>query len=839
MKKKILALTMIFCLVGVAVLGGTLAYFTDSEQATNVFTVGKIDIELDEKTAVLDKDGNELDEKTTVTGAGVYFSNIMPTNYLQKEVTIKNIENPAYVRVIVVLNNYLETNKAIDEVYEAKFGKDSDEVQEMYDLVFDGWDIVYTKPEAEGVRGTIDKGEDEKNLLRTDLVTAIDQYTIPAKGNWYENTSVTSATNDFSGYYSCILNAYERAYVYYLYMDEGDEITLFNGLNCPAEFTQEQAKMFENLKIEVYADAIQAESFTGTDAKNAKNQDNAMAAFDALNEAHPIASIRTPSQNTVEISNLDGLKYAASVGGTYKLTADITADDTIVVAAGATLNLDLNGNSITGKTAKDQGAIIDNKGTLIISGSSAQDIISNTAVNGGAVINNTGYLTLDGVTIKGAPIDSTGYPAYAVTTSGKLIIEDGTKILADRGGVSTSAGAEVIINGGEIIVSNAADGRNMTLHTIYAYGKGTKLTINDGKFEMNHSSTGGASVICPAGASITINGGTFSDPIDDSNRQNTYNIQNYMGYDVPILVKGGTFNDKTAKNHIVSGYTYADNGDGTYTVKLKTHDNSSDVSNAIAAGEKVVLGADVVWNTNLSTDAEIDLNENAFKPTTTIKLTNNSDLTMTGGDYVVEKTYGHVDVRPDSADGSKVVFEDVDFTFTKKNKTNGPSTNRLGTVLEFCATTEGAKAEILFKGCTFDNAQVLFEGLSGKIGEFVATFENCTFNCLTYSAPIYVQNYVKGTINVIGCTFNLEATSSTASAISVSSSTSTSITLNAENNTINATAATPYTYDAARGETEEDNIKVNGTPANIKFISAYENTTVTEINTTKTGIAAQ
>ena len=84
------------------------------------------------------------------------------------------------------------------------------------------------------------------------------------------------------------------------------------------------------------------------------------------------------------------------------------------------------------------------------------------------------------------------------------------------------------------------------------------------------------------------------------------------------------------------------------------------------------------------------------------------------------------------------------------------------------------------------------------------------------------------------CTFNLECTSSTASAISVSPSSSTTVTINAENNTINATAATPTDSSV----TGVDVVKVNGTPQNIKFISSYSNTTVTETGTVKTGITA-
>lgn len=50
MKKKILALCLIVVLAVTAVTGATLAYFTDTEAATNVMTVGNIDITLEEKT---------------------------------------------------------------------------------------------------------------------------------------------------------------------------------------------------------------------------------------------------------------------------------------------------------------------------------------------------------------------------------------------------------------------------------------------------------------------------------------------------------------------------------------------------------------------------------------------------------------------------------------------------------------------------------------------------------------------------------------------------------------------------------------------------------------------
>lgn len=46
MKKKILALSVCVVMLAVAIVGGTLAYFTDTDDATNVFTVGNVDITL-------------------------------------------------------------------------------------------------------------------------------------------------------------------------------------------------------------------------------------------------------------------------------------------------------------------------------------------------------------------------------------------------------------------------------------------------------------------------------------------------------------------------------------------------------------------------------------------------------------------------------------------------------------------------------------------------------------------------------------------------------------------------------------------------------------------------
>ena len=48
MKKKIVSLCLVVALAATAVISGTLAYFTDNDAKTNVFTVGNVNIHIDE-----------------------------------------------------------------------------------------------------------------------------------------------------------------------------------------------------------------------------------------------------------------------------------------------------------------------------------------------------------------------------------------------------------------------------------------------------------------------------------------------------------------------------------------------------------------------------------------------------------------------------------------------------------------------------------------------------------------------------------------------------------------------------------------------------------------------
>ena len=88
MKKKIISLCLVVALGATAVVGGTLAYFTDKDQEVNTFTVGNVDIDLTEPNW----------EKTGKAEA----EDAYPGEALAKDPTVTNKgANPCFVRVAV------------------------------------------------------------------------------------------------------------------------------------------------------------------------------------------------------------------------------------------------------------------------------------------------------------------------------------------------------------------------------------------------------------------------------------------------------------------------------------------------------------------------------------------------------------------------------------------------------------------------------------------------------------------------------------------------------------------------------------------------------------------
>ena len=121
MKKKILVLCLVVALAVTAVVGGTLAYFTDKDEATNTFTAGGVDIALIEQQ--VNKEGTALENFKqnqvlmpivgSAQGDKDAFGQPVAENYIDKIVTIENTgKSGAYVRA------YFAIPSALDDGYE-------------------------------------------------------------------------------------------------------------------------------------------------------------------------------------------------------------------------------------------------------------------------------------------------------------------------------------------------------------------------------------------------------------------------------------------------------------------------------------------------------------------------------------------------------------------------------------------------------------------------------------------------------------------------------------------------------------------------------------------------
>ena len=96
-KKSILMAAIAVMLVAVLVVGGTLAYFTDTKSATNTFTVGDVKIKLDESN-VKDPNGDRVTSNE--------YTGVLPGIQYKKDPVVTNTgKNGAYVRAVVTIEN--------------------------------------------------------------------------------------------------------------------------------------------------------------------------------------------------------------------------------------------------------------------------------------------------------------------------------------------------------------------------------------------------------------------------------------------------------------------------------------------------------------------------------------------------------------------------------------------------------------------------------------------------------------------------------------------------------------------------------------------------------------
>ena len=239
-KSKALLLTLCAVLLVAASVLGTMAYLTSTDTVTNTFTIGKVEIKLDE--AKVNANGIPVEGAARVTGNSY---KLMPGNTYTKDptVTVKAGSEESYVRMKVTFNNA----KAIIALCTDPEYADVDPsgVENAYPLIRM---VKFVEANAAKWDGII-----PDNMVETEDMLA------DAKYFAYDKTADTLT---YIFYYKAVVSG-----------ANGDVVlpVLFDSIEVPGWATGEQLAKLNNFQITVVAEAIQAGTFA--------NADDAWAAF--------------------------------------------------------------------------------------------------------------------------------------------------------------------------------------------------------------------------------------------------------------------------------------------------------------------------------------------------------------------------------------------------------------------------------------------------------------------------------------------------------------------------------------------------------------------------------
>ena len=314
-----------------------------------------------------------------------------------------------------------------------------------------------------------------------------------------------------------------------------------------------------------------------------------------------------------EISNVTSLAAAFANGGTYKVTADITVDDVVVIPEGKEVVLDLNGKTLS--KSEDNGIVVRNYGKLTLSG------------NG----------TIDG---------TIGNYAVRTEPGSELTINEG--IVVDGGfGAVSCFGGKLTINGGDF--SNEES--NTTHYVVYATNNST-VVINGGTFtfgEDQYAGSNGSPILAATnGTTIEINGGSFD---ATGGSALCYNANN-------VVIKGGTFKNRatvtyggTIETKVADGYKVTETN-GTYVVSVDKDNvcTADSFADALAEGGNVKVTADITVDDVVvipeGKEVVLDLNGKTLSKSEDngIVVRNYGKLTLSGNG-TIDGTIGNYAVR--------------------------------------------------------------------------------------------------------------------------------------------------------------------------------------------------
>lgn len=279
--------------------------------------------------------------------------------------------------------------------------------------------------------------------------------------------------------------------------------------------------------------------------------------YTVVDTKETVATI-TRGEKTYWYESLDAAFAAAQNGDTVTLLADVT--ESVTIAEGKTVTLDLNGRTIANTQEQGQYATITNHGTLIIDGS-----------NGGAVKATSAA--------KMSYKNEDDYIPYAVYNYGTLTAKNATITAeATASGTSTEdldrpTGSVYIRaygiynDAGSATLENCTVSASSASTSSYAvYNTKGALSITDGAFTAGKAdlTTSGTPLYSEnSGSSVTVNGGTFT-----ANGKSPYGI--YVKFAEKAEITGATVTSSKVGIYFYNLAGTAKLSDSTVTVNATT-----------------------------------------------------------------------------------------------------------------------------------------------------------------------------------------------------------------------------------------------------------------------------
>ena len=232
-KSNTLALSLVALVVAIATASGSIAYFSDNKEMTNVFTAGNVYISLTEAAVKNDGLGNLIEDPDSprvegvaidsATGVEHNYGVLFPGKVMYKDPTIKNTgDDPAWVAAKIILTD-----------------GDGD-INKL---------LGYPNSQKIDIRALLSGGIlDGTGVLRVGTWRGFED---ACYDDAHAMVQVADATN----------GVYEFYFFFNAALVKDEEIVLFDTVTVDPEFTNVDMQEFANFKITVQAFAVQTFGF--------------------------------------------------------------------------------------------------------------------------------------------------------------------------------------------------------------------------------------------------------------------------------------------------------------------------------------------------------------------------------------------------------------------------------------------------------------------------------------------------------------------------------------------------------------------------------------------------